>query len=153
MTYKPVINMSFETSVTVTATGPDAFKLLVLINEAGLGDSVSVNQEEAPLEGGINLNEFPGAVSDKVKEENFLTLTNPPKVEEVRKAKKYVVNGKKTYFTASMQKRVRKAAAEGITVPDIARQFGLPYQSLRDWMMRNGVEFKRDSRGRKPRRS
>ena len=50
--------MSIETSVTVTATGPDAFKLLVLINEAGRKDSVSVNQEEAPLEGGINLNEL-----------------------------------------------------------------------------------------------
>jgi len=158
--------MSIETSVTVTATGPDAFKLLVLINEAGLGDSVSVNQEQAPLEGGINLNELPGAVSAEVKEEafaagqgivqmteeDFLALTNPPKVEEVRKAKKYVVNGKKTYFTASMQKRVRKAAAEGMTVPNIARQFGLPYQSLRDWMISNGVEYKKDSRGRKPSR-
>ena len=45
-------------------------------------------------------------------EEDFLALTNPPKVEEVRKAKKYVVNGKKTYFLVSMQKRVRKAAAK-----------------------------------------
>ena len=145
--------MSIETSVTVTATGPDAFKLLVLINEAGLGDSVSVNQEQAPLEGGINLNELPGAVSAEVKEEDFLALTNPPKVEEVRKAKKYVVNGKKTYFTASMQKRVRKAAAEGMTVPNIARQFGVPYQTLRDWMINNGVAYKKDNRGRKPRRS
>ena len=96
--------MSIETSVTVTATGEDAFKLLTLINEAGLGDSISVNQEQAPLEGGINLNELPGAVSAEVKEEafaagqgivqmteeDFLTLTNPPKVEEVRKAKKYL---------------------------------------------------------------
>lgn len=121
--------MSIETSVTVTATGSDAFKLLTLINEAGLGDSVSVNQEQAPLEGG-----------------------SPPKVEEVRKAKKYVVNGKKTYFTKSMQNRVRKAAAEGLTVPKIAEKFGLPYQSLRDWMINNGVEFKKDSRGRKPSR-
>lgn len=163
--------MSIETSVTVTATGEDAFKLLALINEAGLGDSLSVNQEEAPLEGGIDLNELPGAVSDEVKEEafaaeqgivqmteeDFLKLTKgvdlnqPPVAGITRKAKKYVVNGKKTYFTASMQKKVRKAAAEGMTVPNIARQFGLPYQSLRDWMISNGVEYKKDSRGRKPR--
>ena len=68
---RPVINMSLKTSLTVTATGEDAFKLLTLINEAGLGSSISVTQEEAPLEGGINLNELPGAVSDEVKEEAF----------------------------------------------------------------------------------
>jgi len=163
--------MSLKTSLTVTATGEDAFKLLTLINEAGLGDSVSVNQEQAPLEGGINLNELPGAVSAEVKEgafeagqgivqmteEDFLKLTKgvdfnqPPVAGITRKAKKYVVNGKRTYFTASMQKKVRKAAAEGMTVAKIAKQFGVPYQALRDWMIKNGVDFKRDMRGRKPR--
>jgi len=161
-------NMSLKTNLTVTATGEDAFKLLALINEAGLGNSVSVNQEEAPLEGGTELNEVPGLISDEVKEEtydagqgivqiteeDFLKLTNqPPKAEEPRKAQKRLVNGKRTYFTATMQKRVRKAAAEGMTVPNIARQFGIPYQSLRDWMMNNGVEYKKDKRGRKPRSS
>lgn len=161
-------NMSLKTSLTVTATGEDAFKLLTLINEAGLGSSISVTQEETPQEGGIELNELPGAVSAKVKEEafvagqgivqmteeDFLKLTNQsPKAEKPRKAQKRLVNGKRTYFTATMQKRVRKAAAEGMTVPNIARQFGVPYQTLRDWMMNNGVEFKKDKRGRKPRSS
>ena len=161
-------NMSLKTSLTVTATGEDAFKLLTLINEAGLGSSISVTQEEAPLEGGIDLNELPGAVSDEVKEEafaagqgivqmteeEFLKLTNQsPKTETPRKAQKRLVNGRRTYFTATMQKRVRKAAAEGMTVPNIARQFGVPYQTLRDWMMNNGVEYKKDNRGRKPRSS
>lgn len=171
--------MSLKTNLTVTATGEDAFKLLALINEAGLGNSVSVNQEEAPLEGGTELNEVPGrrhlnrfilphdgVISDEVKEkihdsgqgivqmseEDFLKLANQsPKAEEPRKAKKYVVNGKKTFFTATMQKNVRNAAADGMTVPNIARKFGLPYQSLRDWMIKNGVEYKKDSRGRKSR--
>ena len=159
--------MSLKTSLTVTATGEDAFKLLTLINEAGLGSSISVTQEEAPQEGGTNLNKLPGAVSAKVKEEafvagqgivqmteeDFLKLTNQsPKAEKPRKAQKRLVNGKRTYFTATMQKRVRKAAAEGMTVPNIARQFGLPYQSLREWMISNGVEYKKDNRGRKPSR-
>jgi phage antirepressor YoqD-like protein len=48
-----------------------------------------------------------------------------------------------------MQKKVRKAAADGMTVPKIAKQLGLPYQSLRYWMMSNGVEYKKDNRGRK----
>ena len=157
--------MSLKTSLTVTATGEDAFKLLTLINEAGLGSSISVTQEEAPLESGIGLNELPGAVSDEVKEEafaagqgivqmteeEFLKLTNQsPKAEKPRKAQKRLVNGRKTYWTATMQKKVRKAAAEGMTVPKIARQFGLPYQTLRDWMINNGVEYKKDMRGRKP---
>lgn len=162
-------NMSLKTSLTVTANGEDAFKLLTLINEAGLGSSISVTQEEeAPLEGGIDLNELPGAVSDEVKEEafsagqaivqmteeEFLKLQNrPTKADPPRKAQKRLVNGRRTYFTASMQKRVRKAAAEGMTVPNIARQFGVPYQTLRDWMMNNGVEYKKDNRGRKPRSS
>lgn len=159
-------NMSLKTSLTVTATGEDAFKLLTLINEAGLGSSISVTQEEAPLEGGIDLNELPGAVSDEVKEEafaagqgivqmteeEFLKLKNrSTKADPPRKAQKRLVNGRRTYFTANMQKRVRKAAAEGMTVPNIARQFGLPYQTLRDWMINNGVEYKKDTRGRKPR--
>lgn len=160
--------MSLKTSLTVTATGEDAFKLLTLINEAGLGSSISVTQEEAPLEGGIDLNELPGAVSDEVKEEAFaagqgivqmteeafLELQNrSTKADPPRKAQKRLVNGKRTYFTATMQKRVRKAAAEGMTVPKIARQFGVPYQTLRDWMINNGVEYKKDNRGRKPRSS
>lgn len=156
--------MSLKTSLTVTANGEDAFKLLTLINEAGLGDSVSVNQEQAPLEGGINLNQFTGTVLDKVKEEAFaagqgivqmteedyLKLTNQSsKTEDPRKAQKRLVNGKRTYFTVTMQKKVRKAAADGMTVPKIAKQLGLPYQSLRYWMMSNGVEYKKDNRGRK----
>lgn len=160
--------MSLKTSLTVTATGEDAFKLLALINEAGLGSSISVTQEEAPLEGSTNLNELPGAVSDEVKEEafaagqgivqmtekEFLKLKNrSTKTEPPRKAQKRLVNGRRTYFTATMQKRIRKSAAEGMTVPNIARKFGLPYQTLRDWMINNGVEYKKDNRGRKPRHS
>ena len=34
-----------------------------------------------------------------------------------------------------------------MTVPNIARQFGLPYQSLREWMISNGVEYKKDIAG------
>ena len=112
--------MSLKTSLTVTATGEDALKLLTLINGAGLGSSISVTQEEAPQEGGTNLNELPGAVSAKVKED-FLKLTNQsPKAEKPRKAQKRLVNGKRTYFTATMQKKVRKAAAEGSDLAAIA---------------------------------
>lgn len=165
-------NMSLKTSLTVTATGEEAFKLLALINEAGLDNSVSVIQEQAPLEGGINLNELPynrftGVVSDKAKEEafaagqgivqmseeDFLKLMDktPEKDKVTPKAKKYLVKGKKTYFTASVQKSIRKEAAEGVILPDIARKLGIPYQSLRHWVMKNGIDYRKDNRGRKPR--
>ena len=151
----------------VTATGEDAFKLLALIYEAGLENSVSVTQEQAPPEGGINLNELPGVVSDKVKEETFVTgqgivqlsegdylklLDKTPEKDKVPpKAKKYLVNGKKTYFTAPVQQRIRNAAAEGETVPKIAKTLGIPYQTLRQWVMKNGIDYRKDNRGRKPR--
>ena len=59
--------MSLKTSLTVTATGEDAFKLLTPINEAGLGSSISGNSRRSPSEGGIDSMSFLGAVSDEVK--------------------------------------------------------------------------------------
>ena len=158
-------NMSLKTSLTVTASGEDAFKLLTLINEAGLGNSISVTQEQAPLEGGIDLNELPGAVSAKVKEEAFAAgqgivqmteedylklASKPPKANEV-KAQKRTVNGRRTYFYPAMERRIRRAAADGKTAATIAKEFGIPYQSLYHWLKKKDIMTTRDKRGRKAR--
>ena len=120
--------MSSDVKLIVTAEGAeDVAKLLDALKIAGLD-----NKQTALLESGIN---------------------QPPKAEKPRKAQKRLVNGKRTYWTLSMQKRVRKAAADGKTVKQISQEVQIPYQSVRAWLNQNGINFKKQLPGRRPRSS
>jgi hypothetical protein len=135
--------MSNEMTITVTANGKDGWKLLTIIKKAGLDVEAVVvtsgKQEEAPLEGGIDLNEIVEVPQAAKAPADF------NKKEPTKRTKR------KKWLTEATKRTLRKLAKEGKTMQEASVFTGIPYMNIFQWQKnpKSKVSFVRGKKGRK----
>tara|TARA_B100001778_G_scaffold324010_1_gene317898 strand:+ start:405 stop:815 length:411 start_codon:yes stop_codon:yes gene_type:complete len=128
--------MSFTTTLTVTATGADALKLLQAMAMVGLEPEAAVSETEKEI---IEVKELPvKAVSDFNKTD--------PKSEPSKKTKK-----RKFWLTKTVKRELRKLAKNGKTIGQASKITGVPYHSIYLWKeVKTGrVKFAKGKGGRR----
>ena len=122
--------MSFTTTLTVTATGADALKLLQAMAMVGLEPETAVSETEKEI---IEVTELPvKAVSDFNK--------TAPKKRTKRKKR----------LTKEVKRQIRKLAKEGKTIAQASRELGITYQTIYLWkeVKAGRVKFAKGKGGR-----
>ena len=123
--------MSFETTITVTADGDDAWKLMSLIKGAGLRVEAVVS---TPGKKTVEVSEKP------VKALSDFNKTNKPKRRSKRR-----------WLTKSTKSTLRKLAEEGKTMKEASVLTGIPYINIYQWQKnpKHEVTFVKGKKGRK----
>ena len=124
--------MSFETIITVTADGDDAWKLMSLIKEAGLEVEAVVST--------------PGKKSVEVSEKPVKALTNFNKTDKPKTRSK-----RKKWLTPTTKRQLRLLAKEGKNVQEASEISGIPYINIYQWQRnpKSKVSFVKGKKGRK----
>ena len=108
--------MSFETTLTVTATGKDVAKLLKALNIAGLEVGTLVST--------------PGKKSVEVSEKPVKALSNFNKTDKPKTRSK-----RKKWLTKTAKRKLRKLANEGKNMQEASDITGIPYMNIYQWQL------------------
>ena len=124
--------MSFETTLTVTATGKDVAKLLKALNIAGLEVETLVST--------------PGKKPVEVSEKPVKALSNFNKTDKPKTRSK-----RKKWLTKTAKRKLRKLANEGKNMKEASDITGIPYMNIFQWQRnpKSKVSFVKGKKGRK----